>query len=48
MTFVIAFVYLIYEKVDNFEWALSKVKGLCKKNALLLQLFVSYRDLAFI
>jgi len=26
MTFVVAFAYLSFERMDNFEWVLSKVK----------------------
>jgi len=33
--------------MDNFEWALSKLKGLFVKDNVLPQVIVSDRDLAF-
>jgi len=47
MTFVVAFVYLSSKRTNNFEWALSKVKGLFVKDDVLPHVIVSDRDLAF-
>ena len=47
MTSVVAFSYLSYEKMDNFEWALSKVKGLFVKDDLLSKIIVSYKNRVF-
>jgi len=47
-TFIVAFAYLSYVRTNNFEWALSKVKGLFVKDDVLPQvIIISDRDLAF-
>ena len=48
MTFSVAFAYLQFERMDNFEWALNKVKGLFVKDDVLLYVIVIGRDLVLI
>ena len=47
MTFVVAFTYLSYERTNNFELALSKVKELFMKDDVSPYVIVTDRDLAF-
>ena len=48
MTFSVAFAYLQFERMDNFEWALNKVKGLFVKDDVLLYVIVIGKDLVLI
>ena len=45
MTFVVASTYFNSERTNNFEWALSKMKGLFVKDDVLSQLIVTDMDL---
>jgi len=47
ITFIVAFAYLSFEKTNNFEWILNKVKGLFVKDDVLPQVIVSDRDFVF-
>ncbi|KAH1210984.1 Protein FAR1-RELATED SEQUENCE 5 [Glycine max] len=46
MIFVVAFAYLSFERMNYFEWALSKLKGSFVKDNVLSQVIISDRDLA--
>lgn len=46
MTFSVTFTYLQYERKDNFEWTLNKVKKLFVKDNVLPQVIFIDRDLA--
>jgi len=46
MTFAIAFAYLRYERMDNFQWALRKLKVLFVKDNVLPLVLVNDRNLA--
>ena len=46
MTFFVAFAYLQSERVDNFEWPLSNVKGFFMNDGVMPQVIVIDKDLA--